>query len=384
MITPVYNRTDSDSRTTYVDINRICANVNEICGGNLRTNWTQNDIVDNITWNTIVQKVKALDRYEITYDGDFINLNNIERSLFEQYDETHHITADAKLTGLAISNAQLSPLFNPTTYQYTATVNAPTSIAVAESDYSAITYMLNGEVVDPEHIEWEYGQNTLRVTATLNGNTVAYIVQVTSTYQRAELLTLSIDGNNIPVADYMNYFTVEPSGVIDITATGEVEITLNGEEADELNWIEGTNILQIKVTASDAKTYTVAVESAYEAPQPATLIGINLSNTLMTPPFSPDVLTYNAYPEAEEISIDVIEDEDVTFTIYRNGTEIEDGSSFEWNEGDTITVVTDATEDMTSRTYTVNIGAAETTPLGPLHSGEIIAGDALIGEANAV
>ena len=135
MILPMnYSRTSSDTRMTAADMNRICSNVNEICGASLKNDWTSDDIVDEATWYSVCDLAAALGRYEITYGTDYRNVNRIERSLFEQYDETAHITSTAKLTGLALSNGTLSPAFNSSTYSYTATVSDASSIITAASD----------------------------------------------------------------------------------------------------------------------------------------------------------------------------------------------------------------------------------------------------------
>ena len=397
MITPVYNRTSSDTRMTAADMNRICANINEICGGSLRTNWTSNDIVDEGTWEEICDLARALGYWPVTYQTDYINVNYIERSLFDQYDAVHHITAPARLTGLSLSNGTLSPAFNSTTYVYTATVASLNSIVTATTDYSAIGYKVNGSYVNPANVTWQPGTNTLQVTATLNGQTVTYTVTVTCTYQPASLNSLTIDGNVIPVSSQMTYVTENASDTFAITATGTATVKLNGQTVtgSTLNWQENSNTLQITVTADDTKVYTVTVDCLYVAPIPATVGGIYISDATMVPVFSPGTTTYYVYPEvdtddeedeeteAAASTIEVITEEGIEATIYFNGTEIENGSEVEWTEGggDIITVVTTATDEYTSVTYTITAGEELTTePLAPMRAGEFIAGDPLPGE----
>lgn len=386
MITPVYNRTSSDCRMTAADMNRICANINEICGGSLKTTWTSDDIVDEETWHTICDRAAALKRYTITYDADYINVNRIERSLFDQYDEVHHITADPKLTGLAISGASLSPVFNSTTYSYTATVASLSSRITATTDYSAIGYKVNGSSVNPAAVTWQPGANTLQVTATLNGRTVTYTVAVTCTYQEAALTSLTIGGASIPVADFMTYQTENASDAVAYTANGAASMWLNGDpvEAGELRWQQNDNTLTIVVTADDVKTYTVAVDCLYQAPVPLFVDGINISDAMLAPNFSGGVLQYTVYPDEETSTIEVVCDGEVL--VYFNGTEIVNGSEIEWTEGggDTITVVTVPDGSYLPVTYTVTSKAEiETEPLAPMRSGEIIAGDILPGGAFA-
>ena len=385
MITPIFNRTSSDARMTYTDMNRICSNINEICGGALKTTWTNSDIVDEGTWCAICDLARSLGRYPVTYDADYINVNHIERSLFDQYDATHHITASPKLTGLSIEGVTLYPAFNETTYIYTAEVAEPASSITATTDYSAVGYMVNSEVVNPEEIHWQEGENTLEVTATLNGSTVTYTVTVTCSFRSAKLLTLTIGDEQIGIADFMTAQTENSSDSITFTATGAVAMTLNGETVtgSTLNWQENTNTLLITVTADDVKTYTLAVDCLYEAPIPAYLGGIDISDATIIPAFSSQVFSYDVYPDADVSVIDVISEEE-DFTITLNGIEIEDGSEIEWTEGggDVIQITTAASDSYTSVTYTITSRAEiVVTNLAPMQAGEIVAGDIIPGEA---
>lgn len=383
MILPMnYSRTSSDTRMTAADMNRICSNVNEICGASLKNDWTSDDIVDEATWYSVCDLAAALGRYEITYGTDYRNVNRIERSLFEQYDETAHITSTAKLTGLALSNGTLSPAFNSSTYSYTATVSDASSIITAASDYSAIGYKVNGSQVSPSHVTWQNGTNTLEVTATLNGVTKTYTVTVTCTYQAAELLTLAINNWNIPVADYMTEWTSYASGTITYTANGTVTFELNGEPAagPSFNWREHDNILTIIVTASNTKTYTLALDCLYEAPVPAYLSAINISGAIMMPAFAGSTLAYDVYPKGDTSTITAITDTDAEIYIYFNGTEIVNGSEIEWTGNDVITIIVTG-GDYIGNTYTIRArDEIVTSPLAPLRVGEIIAGDPLPGE----
>lgn len=386
MILPMnYSRTSSDTRMTAADMNRICSNVNEICGASLKNDWTSDDIVDEATWYSVCDLAAALGRYTITYGTDYRNVNRIERSLFEQYDETAHITATAKLTSLSISNGTLSPAFNSGTYAYTATVSDASSVITATTDYSAIAYVVNGATVDPAHVVWQNGSNELKVKATLNGVTRVYTVTVTCTYQAAELLTLSIGGDAVTISDYMTLTSENASDNIAYTSHGTVTLELNGEAVTgpTLNWRENDNVLKITVTASNTKVYTLAVDCLYVAPIPAYLSAINISDAIMTPRFAGGTLAYDVYPEGDTSTILAIMDGDADVAVYFNGTEIVNGSEIEWTEGggDVITVVTAGT-GYASVTYTVTARAEiETEPLAPMRSGEIISGDNLPGEA---
>lgn len=353
-------------------------------GGSLRTDWTSDDIVDEDTWLSICRLAAALGRYPVTEDADYINVNYIERSLFDQYDATHHITASPKLTSLSISNGSLSPTFSASTYSYTAMVSDLTSVIAATTDYSTIRYTVNGMTADPAEVTWQPGANTLQVTATLNGQTVVYTVTVTCTYQAAQLLSLSIGGNPIPVEDNMSLTTENAADSISYTANGAVSLELNGEEVtgENLTWLEDDNLLTITVTADDVRVYTLAADCLYEAPLPALVSSIQISEARLSPHFDPGAITYVVYPDDEVSVITVVAEADIDASIYFNGTKIENGSEITWTAsgGDIITVVTSGGAGYTPVTYTLTARAKiSTTSLGFMRSGEIIAGDRLPG-----
>lgn len=384
MITPVYNRTSSNNRMTATDMNRICANVNEICGGSLKTNWTSSDIVDAETWYGICDRVSYLGRYTITHGTDYINVNNIERSLYDHYNETHHIGGSPRLTSLSISNGTLSPAFSPTRYSYNTQISAATSAITATTDYSAIAYILNGAMVDPSSVNWQYGSNTLRVTATLNGSTNTYTVNAYCLFRHASLTYLSLGGTVLTIADFMSYQTSSSSSSISKFANGSAVVYLNGTQVtgSTLYWRFGSNTLTIVVTASDTKTYTVAVDCTYQAKIPGLLAAINISDSMMAPAFTGGTQSYIVYPGASASTIEVIADEEIEFTIKLNNNTIDNGSEITWNQngGDVIKVQTTADSEHSSVTYTVTSRASITiTSLAPMHSGEIIAGEDLPG-----
>lgn len=59
----IYPRTDwaPNDRFTPTDMNRICGDINYLTGvDNLRTNWTQDDILDRADWQAVKNTVNAL------------------------------------------------------------------------------------------------------------------------------------------------------------------------------------------------------------------------------------------------------------------------------------------------------------------------------------
>lgn len=82
--TPVTNRKNSRTRTTAADFNRICENANIALSTLLKTDWTENDIVDNTTWTTLVNACKTVDA-SITTDTTYRNLNKIEKAIETAY-----------------------------------------------------------------------------------------------------------------------------------------------------------------------------------------------------------------------------------------------------------------------------------------------------------
>ena len=385
MILPVnYSRTSSDAMMTAADMARICTNINEVCGASLKTNWTTNDIVDEATWRAICSYANALRRDPITNGTDFVNVNHIEHAVYQQYADTRHLTDPPRLTSLSITGGTLSPAFDPSILSYQLTTDSKTGAITATSDYSAIGYKVNGEVVEPLLVEWGEGANTVEVTATLNGQTVTYTVAVTSSWVEAELEALYINGDPITVDDYMTITTENASDTVTISAISSYTATLNGEPlAGDAHWMEGSNLIEIEVSASNTKVYTLEVNCLYEAPQPAYVTLIDITDSIMTPLFEPNVLRYEINPESSVSTIEVMTEGGIETHIYLNDAEILNGSEFEWSADgtDEIAVTTVGTEGYIPVTYRIyGAGRVKTKPLAPIIAGDgLRAGDPLPG-----
>lgn len=79
--TPVIDRENGQTRTTYADMNRINGNLNIICGTNLREDYTANDIVTVDEWQATVAAAQSKNTFglNITDATTYTNLNNIEK-----------------------------------------------------------------------------------------------------------------------------------------------------------------------------------------------------------------------------------------------------------------------------------------------------------------
>lgn len=80
-VTPVTDRPNDDTYTTYKDMNRIAGNLNYLLGTNIKANYTEDDIVSMTQWNRIINSTKQLNHFglKITSLTDYRNLNNIEK-----------------------------------------------------------------------------------------------------------------------------------------------------------------------------------------------------------------------------------------------------------------------------------------------------------------
>lgn len=79
-ITPVTDRPDAQTRTTYVDMNRIVNNMAELGGTPVKMIYTDADIVTLAEWTAIVDFAGFWD-HDITMSSRFDNLNKIEAAM---------------------------------------------------------------------------------------------------------------------------------------------------------------------------------------------------------------------------------------------------------------------------------------------------------------
>lgn len=205
---------------------------------------------------------------------------------------TPSVSTDATLSGITLEGATLSPSFDKSTKDYTATVNNEvTSIKVtpAASD-SKSKIKVNGKDVaagSAAEVALEVGKNVITVEVTAeDGKTVnTYTITVTRSEPpyvpsaNADLVNLTLSkGTLTPDFDTEKdiYTAVVPNSVKSITVTPEAAdkaavITVNDEtvksaEASEtIALVEGENTITVNVTAEDGKTvktYTVKVTRA--------------------------------------------------------------------------------------------------------------------------
>ena len=83
-ITPVTNR-EANSRTSYLDMNRIVGNVAHLGGNPEKLSYTKTDIVMKAEWDYVVQFAQIIDA-TVTDSTRFDNLNKIEAALIRAHE----------------------------------------------------------------------------------------------------------------------------------------------------------------------------------------------------------------------------------------------------------------------------------------------------------
>ena len=82
--TPVTNRPNERTRTTYADMNRITNNMIELGGSPVKASYTDADIVTLAEWTAIVSFARSWDK-TITMSSRFDNLNKIEQVMADAW-----------------------------------------------------------------------------------------------------------------------------------------------------------------------------------------------------------------------------------------------------------------------------------------------------------
>jgi len=101
---------------------------------------------------------------------------------FQTVYEPSYTQSDATLSSLAFGSITLSPTFNSSTTEYTATTeNATNTItAVAADNNAGIAITVNGNSISSgQSATWESGTNTVIITVTNGGTIKVYTVTVT-------------------------------------------------------------------------------------------------------------------------------------------------------------------------------------------------------------
>jgi gliding motility-associated-like protein len=200
------------------------------------------------------------------------------------------ISNDASLGGFTLNTGTITPSFNTSTYNYTASVGSGTSsmtITPSGSNGQA-TITVNGAALinGAATVNLITGTNTITVLVTAEDgtSTKTYTVVVTKATAISTDATLSGFVLNVgtlsPIfnANTFNYTASVGSGTSSLTITpsgsdGQSTITVDGAAltngAATVNLITGTNTITVLVTAEDGtstKTYTLIVTRAAVPP----------------------------------------------------------------------------------------------------------------------
>lgn len=302
---------------------------------------------------------------------------------------TRAASANSSLSALSLSSGTLSPVFNPATTSYTASVgNATTSITVtptvADSNASVT---VNGVVVSSGNasgaIALNVGSNTITTVVTAqNGTTRTYTVTVTrAASSNADLSALSLSsgtlapafaaattGYTATVGNATTSLTVTPtlaSGAASVTVNGVA--TVSGSASGAIALAVGNNTITTVVTAQDgttSKTYTVTVTRAPSSN--ADLSALSLSSGTLAPAFAAATTGYTANVGNATTSLTItptVASGSSSVTV--NGVATTSGNAsgaIALNVGsNTITTVVTAQDGTTTRTYTVTVTRAAST-----------------------
>ncbi|XID96271.1 cadherin-like beta sandwich domain-containing protein [Paenibacillaceae bacterium WGS1546] len=290
-------------------------------------------------------------------------------------------SSNASLSGLELSEGELSPAFNADVFAYSVEIgNAVTSVTVRPTVADATaTVKVQGEPVESGvevPVNLSVGDNVVDVEVTAQDGTTVRTYTVTVT--RAPSSNASLSGLELSEGELSPEFDVN---VLDYTATvghAERSITVKPTVADTTATVKvqgesvesgtavpvslsvGDNVVEVEVTAQDGttvRTYTVTVTRAPSSN--ASLSGLELSEGELSPEFDVNVLDYTATVGHAERSITVKPTvADTTATVKVQGESVESGTDvpISLSVGDNVVEVEVAAQDGTTvRTYTVTV-----------------------------
>jgi gliding motility-associated-like protein len=289
-------------------------------------------------------------------------------------------SSNANLSSIALSNGILSPVFNASTNNYTASVNnSVTSISLTPTAADATAALtVNGTIVNSGNasgnITLSVGDNIIKTVVTAqDGATInTYTVTVTrAKSSNANLTALTLNsGALLPVFDAATHtytatvdnsvttITITPA-VADATASVKVAgiAVTSGTASGNIALTVGDNLINVVVTAEDGtlNTYTVTVNRALSANN--NLFGLTINNGTLSPVFASTTNNYTATVSTATVSITPTV-ADVTASVTVNGVAVNSGSasgSIALSVGDnTINTIVTA-QNGTAKTYTVTV-----------------------------
>ena len=349
---------------------------------NDNVNWFD---IDSVAGNTASSTDRTIApvafRYFRIYVTKGLRCNNQTTSIleFELYQ-----AYSAVLTNLAISAGTLSPVFNPATLSYTATVNADVaSINVTPTALSpAAVIKVNNVTVgsgNAASVALGFGVNTITVNVTDGTVTQNYVIAVTRIGSLLSSLTVQSGTANITlnpafVKTTMGYTASVDSSVSSVTFTPTAEtagstITINnvsvisGQQSTAFPLNNATNNFNIVVTANGvATTYTVVISKAISLLLTSASVaytGRNLNGSVNVP-MNPNDLIYTTNVPSGAISVKVTPyAASSAATIKVNGVVVASGTqsvSITLVSGTTaIPIVVSNSDGSQHRDYTLNV-----------------------------
>ncbi|MHA6482393.1 cadherin-like beta sandwich domain-containing protein [Paenibacillus sp. strain BS8-2] len=298
---------------------------------------------------------------------------------------------NASLSGLVLSDGDLSPAFASGTFNYTAQVaNNVSSLTITPTTTdSHSTVTVDGASVtggtESEAINLSVGENEIPVVVTAQdgATTASYTVTVTrAPSDNASLSGLVLsDGDLSPafasgtfnytaqVANNVSSLTITPATTDShSTVTVDGASVTGGTESEAINLSVGENEIPVVVTAQDGTTtasYTVTVMRA-AAPTSgvsksgnADLIGLTLSSGTLNPVFASGTTSYAVSVENSVGSLSIkpfVSHQAATVRV--NGTFVASGvtsGAISLKNGVNVLSVTVTAEDGATKTYTVTV-----------------------------
>ncbi|MDB5126204.1 cadherin-like beta sandwich domain-containing protein, partial [Mucilaginibacter sp.] len=296
------------------------------------------------------------------------------------------VLTNANLANLTLSTGTLSPVFDSSTINYTATANTPTIRLTPTTADNAATIKVNGilvangEASDPIALNTGANSVTITVTARDGLTTKTYTVKVGKGSNNAGLAILSVSPSKLVLTsntpELVEYSTITNLSAASMVLTPTLKdanatLTINGVPAISgvvsapvaLN-PTGVTIISIVVTAQDGvttRTYNVAVNKGPSSDASlVTLSGepksklVVVSNTVQLVEYS----TTTALSTTSMVFTPTLKDANATLTI--NGTSATNGvasSPVALNPtGVTnVIIVVTAEDGVTTRTYNIAI-----------------------------
>jgi hypothetical protein len=270
---------------------------------------------------------------------------------------------DADLSNLTISPGTLTPAFNRTHTDYTATVANNVSFVTitptAVSENATIT--VNGGSPSA-NIPLSVGDTRITIVVTAqDGITQAtYTIIVTRVSNDATLSTLTISSGTLAPAfasGTLSYTASVANSVTSVTVTPtvtETHATVTGAGNIPLNI--GDNIIHIVVTAQDGTTQVTYTITVTRVSNDATLSSLTISSGTLTPSFASGTLSYTASVANSVTSVTV------TPTVTEAHATVTGAGNINLNIGDNIISIVVTAQDGTTRvTYTITVNRAQSS-----------------------